>query len=103
MPGGHCSILECPEEVNAHLRGLVDSVRPGRLHFMAEQIALDLGGRAFSRSHRAVQETGQMSAVSVPAHKIPSTGARNHGPYGVQEPGGTAAVGPPGANFVSQQ
>lgn len=31
MPGGHCSILECPDEVNAHLRGLVDSVRQTRL------------------------------------------------------------------------
>ena len=31
MPGGHCSILECPDEVKAHLRGLVDSVRQTRL------------------------------------------------------------------------
>ena len=26
LPGGHCAILECPDEVNAHLRRLVDSV-----------------------------------------------------------------------------
>jgi pimeloyl-ACP methyl ester carboxylesterase len=26
LPGGHCAILECPDEVNAHLRRLIDSV-----------------------------------------------------------------------------
>jgi pimeloyl-ACP methyl ester carboxylesterase len=26
LPGGHCTILERPDEVNAHLRRLVDSV-----------------------------------------------------------------------------
>jgi pimeloyl-ACP methyl ester carboxylesterase len=31
MPGGHCAILECPEEVNAHLRDLLGSVRQARL------------------------------------------------------------------------
>ena len=44
------------------------------------------------------------SAVSVPAQWMPSTALRNHGPYVVHEPGGTAAVGPPGANSsVPQQ
>ena len=33
-----------------------------------------------------------MSAVSVPAQWIPSTGLRNHGPYVVHEPGGTQQI-----------
>ena len=31
MPGGHCAILERPDEVNAQLRNLVDAVRETRL------------------------------------------------------------------------
>lgn len=31
LSGGHCSILERPDEVNAHLRGLVEAVREARL------------------------------------------------------------------------
>ncbi len=30
LTGGHCAILEHPDEVNQHLRGLVESVRQER-------------------------------------------------------------------------
>jgi len=30
LPGGHCAILEHPDQVNAHLRSLVESVSQDR-------------------------------------------------------------------------
>ncbi len=61
LPGGHCAILERPDEVNAQLRRLVESVsEPNGADGLARQRAVHFGGRSTAGPHRTVQETGPL-------------------------------------------
>ena len=62
LSGGHCAILERPDEVNEQLRWLVESVeRSAARHVLsADQLAVHLGGRATPRPDGAVEEPGPL-------------------------------------------
>ena len=102
LSGGHCAILERPDEVNRQLRWLVESVGEattrdvvaGRRSSDEAGVALRSRARRPSRTvpcaprrppdartaRRPSRNPVHSSAVSVPAQKIRSTGLRSHGP-----------------------
>ena len=82
LPGGHCSMLERPAEVNRELRALAESVAGSG----ASARSRAYSSAATSAAARCPERTApsrkpvHSSAVSVPAQWMGPTGRRNHGP-----------------------
>ena len=97
---------EHPDEVNRQLRALAESVRgeaPDQLVAVADSTPSTSAAARCPDRTAPSRNPVHSSAVSVPAQKMPSTGLRSQCPYLVHDPGGTAAVGPPGANSSAPQ
>ena len=105
LSGGHCAILERPDEVNEQLRWLIESVARGPRAPRPSPTAPGAPRRPRDAPTGPRRRGSPSTRRRFPCRprRFRPTGLRNHGPYVVHEPGGTAAVGPPGANCSAPQ
>ena len=102
IPGGHCAILEHPEAVNGASAGAGRIGDRAAAHQLLRVAATSAAARCPERTAPS-RKPVHSSAVSVPAQCSGPTGSRSSGPNSVHDPGGTAAVGPPGAKVSAPQ